>query len=140
MNARAKKEEIMKQDRSLIDFGIKKLVFEIKVKDMHRVFNRGSKEFDKGGRFYGPYYQRMPSRFRKNIYIDGKKTVQWDYSGLHIRMLYQLGLEFNEDPYAIGDGSQRCRSSAENSADHISVVMPGRCPHFGDERMRKREK
>jgi translation elongation factor EF-1beta len=52
MNARAKKEEFMKQDRPLIDFGIKKLVFEIKVKDMHRVFNRGSKDFDKGGRFY----------------------------------------------------------------------------------------
>lgn len=92
----------------LIDFGIKKLVFEIKVKDMHRVFNRGSKDFDKGGRFYGPYYQGMPSKFRKHIYIDGKKTVEWDYSGLHIRMLYhQLGLEFTGDPYAIGDGSQR---------------------------------
>ena len=38
MNARAKKEEFIKQDRPLIDFGIKKLVFEIKVKDMHRVF------------------------------------------------------------------------------------------------------
>ncbi len=108
MNARAKKEEFIKQDRLLIDFGIKKLVFEIKVKDMHRVFNRGSKDFDKGGRFYGPYYQGMPSKFRKHIYIDGKKTVEWDYSGLHIRMLYhQLGLEFNGDPYAIGDGSQR---------------------------------
>jgi len=108
MNARSKKEEFIKQDRPLIDFGIKKLVFEIKVKDMHRVFNRGSKDFDKGGRFYGPYYQGMPSKFRKNIYIDGKKTVEWDYSGLHIRMLYhQLGLEFNGDPYAIGDGSQR---------------------------------
>ena len=42
---------------------------------MHRVFNRGSKEFDNGGRFYGPYYQGMPSKFRKNIYIDGKKQL-----------------------------------------------------------------
>ena len=68
MNARAKKEEFIKQDRPLADFGIKKLVFEIKVKDIHRVFNRGSKNFDKGGRFYGPYYQGMPSKFRKNLY------------------------------------------------------------------------
>ncbi|WP_319574543.1 hypothetical protein [uncultured Desulfobacter sp.] len=130
MNARAKKEEFIKQDRPLIDFGIKKLVFEIKVKDMHRVFNRGSKEFDKGGRFYGPYYQGMPSKFRKNLYIDGKKTVEWDYSGLHIRMLYhQLGLEFNEDPYAIGDGSQRneyklvslISINAQKRGSHIAV-------------------
>ena len=130
MNARSKKEEFIKQDRPLIDFGIKKLVFEIKVKDMHRVFNRGSKEFDKGGRFYGPYYQGMPSKFRKNLYIDGKKTVEWDYSGLHIRMLYhQLGLEFNEDPYAIGDGSQRneyklvslISINAKKQGSHIAV-------------------
>lgn len=130
MNARSKKEEFIKQDRPLADFGIKKLVFEIKVKDMHRVFNRGSKDFDKGGRFYGPYYQGMPSKFRKNIYIDGKKTVEWDYSGLHIRMLYhQLGLEFNEDPYAIGDGSQRdeyklvslISINADKRGSHIAV-------------------
>ncbi|WP_245568902.1 hypothetical protein [Desulfobacter curvatus] len=130
MNARSKKEEFIKQDRPLIDFGIKKLVFEIKVKDMHRVFNRGSKDFDKGGRFYGPYYQGMPSKFRKHIYIDGKKTVEWDYSGLHIRMLYhQLGLEFNGDPYAIGDGSQRneyklvslISINADKRGSHIAV-------------------
>lgn len=130
MNARAKKEEFMKQDRPLIDFGIKKLVFEIKVKDMHRVFNRGSKDFDKGGRFYGPYYQGMPSKFRNHIYIDGKKTVEWDYSGLHIRMLYhQLGLEFTGDPYAIGDGSQRneyklvslISINADKRGSHIAV-------------------
>ena len=130
MNARAKKEEFIKQDRPLIDFGIKKLVFEIKVKDMHRVFNRGSKDFDKGGRFYGPYYQGMPSKFRKHIYIDGKKTVEWDYSGLHIRMLYhQLGLEFTGDPYAIGDGSQRneyklvslISINADKRGSHIAV-------------------
>ena len=130
MNARAKKEEFIKQDRPLIDFGIKKLVFEIKVKDIHRVFNRGSKDFDKGGRFYGPYYQGMPSKFRKNLYIDGKKTVEWDYSGLHIRMLYhQLGLEFNEGPYSIGDGSQRdeyklvslISINAQKRGSHIAV-------------------
>ena len=130
MNARAKKEEFIKQDRPLADFGIKKLVFEIKVKDIHRVFNRGSKNFDKGGRFYGPYYQGMPSKFRKNLYIDGKKTVEWDYSGLHIRMLYhQLGLEFNGDPYAIGDGSQRneyklvslISINADKRGSHIAV-------------------
>ncbi len=108
MNARSKKNEFMKEDRPLADFGIKKLEFEIKVKDMHRVFNRASKKFDKGGRFYGPYYQGMPSKFRKSILIDGKKTVEYDYSGLHIRMLYhELGIKFEEDPYAIGDGSER---------------------------------
>ena len=37
MNARSKKEEFIKQDRPLIDFGIKKLVFEIKVKSYNFV-------------------------------------------------------------------------------------------------------
>lgn len=108
MKTRSKKDEFMKEDRPLADFGIKKLEFEIKIKDMHRVFNRASKKFDKGGRFYGPYYQGIPSKFRKSILINGKKTTEYDYSGLHIRMLYhRLGLKFIEDPYSIGDGSLR---------------------------------
>lgn len=123
MNARAKKDEFMKEDRPLADFGIKKLEFEIKIKDMHRVFNRASKDFDKGGRFYGPYYQGMPSKFRKSILIDGKKTVEYDYSGLHIRMLYhELGLEFEGDPYTIDDGVIRTEDEQKEVRNLYKLV------------------
>ena len=123
MNARSKKDAFMKEDRPLADFGIKKLEFEIKIKDMHRVFNRSSKKFDKGGRFYGPYYQGMPSKFRKSILIDGKKTVEWDYSGLHIRMLYhELGLNFEEDPYTIDDGIIRTEDEQKKIRNLYKLV------------------
>jgi hypothetical protein len=108
MKPSVRKDKLIQEERPLNDFGIKALEFEIKSKDLHRVFNRASFDFDQGGRFYGPYYQGMPSKFRKSIRINGNETVEYDYSGLHIRMLYhQLGLEFTEDPYTVGDGSLR---------------------------------
>ncbi|MBF0205074.1 MAG: hypothetical protein HQK67_12400 [Desulfamplus sp.] len=95
-------------ERPLIDFGIRHLEFEISRKYFHRVFNRGSLDFDKGGRAYGAWYQGVSGNIRNHILINGNKTVEVDYSGLHIRMLYHdLGLEFIGDPYAIGDGSLR---------------------------------
>jgi len=104
----SKRKELLEQKRPLADFGIKSLEFEINKKSLHRVFNRGSLSFDRGGRFYGPSYQGMAKNIRKSIFINGNETVELDFSGLHIRMLYhQLGQEFIEDPYTIGDGSLR---------------------------------
>lgn len=40
-----------------------------------------------GGRFYGEY-QRMPSKDRANIKIDGYKTLEADYSSIHLAILY----------------------------------------------------
>lgn len=54
----------------------------------HRVFNNSS--FEQGGRFYGHWSQNIPSKFRKYITIDGKRTVELDYSCLHISMLFGL--------------------------------------------------
>lgn len=51
-----------------------------------RIFNRGS--FDKGGRFWGGWWQRCPKEWREKIFIDDKPTSELDYSGLHIVMLY----------------------------------------------------
>ncbi len=45
---------------------------------------------------------------REHILINGNKTVEFDYSGMHVRMLYhQLGMKFTDDPYTVGDGSLR---------------------------------
>lgn len=69
-----------------------------------RIFNRGS--FDKGGRFWGGWWQRCPKEWREKIFINDKPTSELDYSGLHIVMLYaREGIDYwgtiNADPYVI---------------------------------------
>jgi hypothetical protein len=69
-------------------------------KSLHRVFNNSS--FEHGGRFYGGWWQEMPKEIRKHITIDGEGTVEMDYSGMHLRMLYaRKGIDYIGDPYAI---------------------------------------
>jgi len=53
---------------------------------LYRVFNNGS--WKQGGRFYGGWWQGIPSQYRKYITINHKPTEELDYSGHHIRMLY----------------------------------------------------
>lgn len=55
-------------------------------RSLYRVYN--STDFKKGGRFYGGWWQGIPSEYRAHITIDGKSTVEYDYSGLHPAMLY----------------------------------------------------
>ena len=53
---------------------------------LKRVFSRGSME--RGGRFYGGWWQFIPSEYREYITINGLPTVEIDYSELHPRLLY----------------------------------------------------
>ena len=58
-----------------------------------------------GGRFYRGWWQGLPSIHRPHIRIDGKKTVEVDYSGMSLRIIYALaGQEMDPvtDPYDIG--------------------------------------
>ena len=54
----------------------------------HRTFNNSS--FQQGGRFYGHWSQNIKSDKRRLITIDNNRTVELDYSCLHISMLYGL--------------------------------------------------
>ncbi|AWW46752.1 hypothetical protein DPM18_07990 [Polynucleobacter paneuropaeus] len=54
---------------------------------LRRIFSRGS--FQKGGRFYGGWWQFIPSEYRRYITINGLPTVEVDYSELHPRMMYR---------------------------------------------------
>lgn len=70
---------------------------------LRRIFSRGSMEL--GGRFYGGWWQSIPSLYRPHITIDGYKTVEIDYSSMSLRILYsQRGIDVspNEDLYDIG--------------------------------------
>lgn len=49
-------------------------------KRLHRVF--GNSSFDQGGRFFGGWWQEIPKKLRKRILINGKPTIEVDYSGL----------------------------------------------------------
>lgn len=72
---------------------------------LFRVFNQSS--LSMGGRFFGGSFQMMPKGRRKKIKINGNKTVECDFSCLHINMLYNLKkLELLDDAYSI-DGFDR---------------------------------
>lgn len=67
-------------------------------KQIYRVFH--DTEFNTGGRYYGGWWQTIPKGYRKYLIIDGKATIEVDYSGLHPAILYaKEGLTLPEDPY-----------------------------------------
>jgi hypothetical protein len=75
---------------------------------LRRIFSQG--RLDRGGRFYGGWWESIPKRFRRYITIDGQPTVGVDFQEFHPRMLYvlhkqeppeelyDLGLRFPEFP------------------------------------------
>ena len=93
---------------------------------LHRVFHRG--DFANGGRFYGGHWQNIPAEGgRDQLTINGQPTVEVDYRGLHIRLLYQeAGKPMPDDPYDI-DGWPRDQAKlalliAINARSHASAV------------------
>lgn len=83
-------------------------------KFVRRIFNND--DFDQGGRYYGGWWQRIPSEWRARIWIGGTPASELDYSGLHIILLYAMeGVDYwkeiNKDPYSVSgyDTSERMR-------------------------------
>ena len=68
-----------------------------------RIYARG--QTNKGGRFYRGWWQHVPSEVRRHILIDGNKTLEIDYSGMSMRLLYAsegVELDLNTDVYNLG--------------------------------------
>ena len=89
-------------------------------RQLYRIFH--DKEFSTGGRFYGGWWQQIPSKYRSFLIVNGKPTVEFDYSGLHPAILYaKKGLELPSDPYSSILGkdhrnlAKRCFSALLNS-------------------------
>ena len=99
-------DEWVKLQRSLV--GDKK--YDYTPIRLHRQTNRrifNSTSFDVGGRFYGGWWQNIPSAYRGMITIDGKRTTEFDYGCLHPTMLYaREGMTLTEDAYDIGIGDE----------------------------------
>ncbi|MGS1094082.1 hypothetical protein ACVCNR_05765 [Aquamicrobium terrae] len=69
-------------------------------RSLYRVFNNGN--FDHGGRFYGGWWQNIPSDYRRFITINGIPTVEVDFSSMQLAMLYaKIGQDLKGDAYAI---------------------------------------
>ena len=70
-------------------------------KVVQRIFNNNS--WKDGGRFYGGWWQRIPSQYRSRIHFSGMPTSELDFSGLHINLLYQMNRKElpMTDPYDI---------------------------------------
>jgi len=66
-----------------------------------RIFAQNSLE--RGGRFYGGWWQMIPSQLRRRVMINGDRTAECDYSGLIFSLLYaRNGTPLTEDPYDLG--------------------------------------
>jgi len=67
-------------------------------RQLYRVFH--DTDFTTGGRYYGGWWQTIPRDYRKHVVINGKATIEIDYSGLHPAILYaKEGLVLPDDPY-----------------------------------------
>jgi hypothetical protein len=55
---------------------------------LRRVFSRGS--LTMGGRFYGGWWETIPSEFRPFLTVNGLATAEVDFRELHARILYIL--------------------------------------------------
>ena len=64
----------------------------------YRIFNG---RFTRGGRWYGPWWQSVPSRCRTGIRINGEPTCEPDIQGCHMRLLSaRAGVKLGAgDPY-----------------------------------------
>ena len=98
--------ESLNQPQIAIGHGKKIMCLPISQSDkfVRRIFNDES--WNKGGRFYGGWWQRCPKQYRVNITLDDWPTAELDFSGLHIVILYALEdinywAEVGEDPYEL---------------------------------------
>jgi hypothetical protein len=92
INTKMKKKAIEDSTRESYLFLAKKY--------LQRKFNNGTLE--DGGRFYDAWWITIPKEWRKYITINGHPTVELDYTGMHLQMLYaKEGIDKLGDPYEI---------------------------------------
>jgi|TARA_B110000114_G_scaffold88366_1_gene93360 hypothetical protein len=69
-----------------------------------RVFNGGLEgNWERGGRFYGGWWQQIDKEDPAKIYINDKPTLEVDFKAFHPNLLSnELGVKLSGDPYDLG--------------------------------------
>ena len=80
---------------------------------LYRVYNGA---WDRGGRFYGGWWQSCRKAHRQHLTIDGNPTVELDYQQIHPRLLYGLaGHHLEGDAYTLPGWSRAVVKQAFNT-------------------------
>ncbi|MFE9084863.1 hypothetical protein ACQKKG_08340 [Brevundimonas sp. NPDC003935] len=94
---------------------------------LYRIFNDGS--WDRGGRFYGGWWQGLSKADRERLLIDGEETVELDFASLHPRLCYQLNgapLAAGDDPYAVPGVPEELRDVVKVAMMQLLNAQPGK--------------
>ena len=82
-------------------------------KSLQRIFNV---DFEHGGRFYGGFWQQIPSEYRHRLTIHNQFTTEIDYSQIHPTILYnKVGHPLDEDPYSFDDENRDSNKKVFNT-------------------------
>ena len=73
--------DIPELDKPIIETNDKYIPISSNERLVRRIFNNAS--WKDGGRFYGGWWQRVPSFFRSKIYLNNEGTIEDDYRSLH---------------------------------------------------------
>jgi hypothetical protein len=93
---------------------------------MYRVFNRA--RWDRGGRYYGGWWQQLPREDRGALILDGSSVFEHDISACHLRMAFaRVGAAIPQtDPYRI-DGLSSILEASDNvcrsAAKQIVLIL-----------------
>ena len=100
---------------------------------LRRIFSRGSLE--KGGRFYGGWWQGLPSLYRPHILIDGNKVAEVDYGTISLRILYAnkgIDVPIQQDLYNIGLDDWQGKNDPRRDAikTYINAALNDESGHY----------
>lgn len=109
-------------DKTLINFARKYL---------RRIFTDG--RFDRGGRFYGGWWQNVPKEYRPFITLDWRQTCEYDFSQMNPHLAYmKVGKHLGEeDAYSRVFGEdhrdtvKRAFNAMLNATRHLSRATRG---------------
>lgn len=122
--------QLVRRFRRLIDEGddadlddARREPIDFSNRSIRRIFAGNS--FELGGRFYGGWWQGVPSEYRKHIEIDGCMTVELDFSTLQPTIMYALAEMIPpEDSYILPGWDPNLRSIIKKAFNQLINCAP----------------